>query len=257
MEIQYILCNPTGNITALVETKVPIENQPYIADVLMKKEPSCEQVGYIQEPCEGSDITLRMAGGEFCGNATMSTAAYFCKNKGMADGEKETVKVKVIGTSGLIDVTVERKEGRYFGTIEMPSPSKISFEEFSFEDKTYKYPVVSFTGISHVIIEDNIPIYVPEKAIKIWCDRLKVKGLGLILLNKEKTQIRPLVYVKTPESLVWESSCASGTTAAVAFLSKRDHEYTTYSFKEPGGVLSVEATKDGRFLLTGSVEFDS
>lgn len=255
MQIRYVLCNPTGNITALVDSPVPVENQPMAAEQIMKKEPTCEQVGFILEPVEGSDITLRMAGGEFCGNATMSTAAYYCKKALLNDGESKEVKVKVVGTSGLIPVRVKKEKTTFFCTLEMPKPLKISEELFSFENHNYRYPVVSFTGISHVVIEDNVPVYLPEGAIKLWADKLKVSALGLMLLNRDKSEIRPLVYVNYPESLIWESSCASGTTAVGAYLAKKSDTTSSFSFKEPGGVLKIEKTSDGRFLLTGQVDF--
>lgn len=255
MDINYFLANPTGNITGLVNTKVPVERHAEIADIIMKKEPSCEQVGFLMDSVENSDITLRMAGGEFCGNATMTTAAYYCKSNGMSEGEEKEVKVKVIGTPGLVNVTVKKENGIFFGTISMPKPLKISEELLPFENHNYRYPVVTFAGISHIVIEDNVPVYLPEAAIKVWADRLKVSGLGLMLLNKEKTEIRPLVYVTVSEGMIWESSCASGTTAVGAYLSKKSGKPGKYSFKEPGGVLQIETTEDGRFLLTGRVDF--
>lgn len=255
MDIKYFLCNPTGNITALVETPVEIENQPQVGNAIMEAEISCEQVGFIMSPVEGSDITLRMAGGEFCGNATMSIAAFFCKKNNLSDGESRNVAVKVIGTSGLVNVLVENKGGIHYGTIEMPRPRKISSVKFVFEDHNYWYPVVEFGSISHIIIEDDVPVYMPERCIKMWCDTLRVQGVGLMLLSKEKDYLRPLVYVKNPESLVWESSCASGTTAVGAYFAEKANGPVSMKIKEPGGTLTVEAEPGGVIKLHGKVEF--
>lgn len=255
MEIKYFLADPTGNITGLVESPVSVEHQPEIAEMIMNKEPSCEQVGFIMDPVEGSDITLRMAGGEFCGNATMTIAAYFCSKNDLQDNAERDVNVKVIGTTGIFPVRVKRENEIFYGTIMMPKPISISEKILPFENHNYRYPVVEFTGISHVVIEDNVPVYLPEGAIKLWADRLKVKGIGLMLLNKEKTEIRPLVYVKEPESLVWESSCASGTTAVTAYLSSRPGGPKTFSFKEPGGTLKTSVDENGNIFLTGKVIF--
>lgn len=253
MEVKYILCNPTGNITALVETKIPVEKHPLVAEMIMEKEPTCEQVGFLLPGEEGSDITLRMAGGEFCGNATMSTAAYYVQRTECEEGSITNVKVKVIGTSGLIDVKIEKKGSEYFGTIEMPKPSSIKDVLFTFENHNYKYPVVNFTGISHVIIEDSIPFYMPERCIKMWCDKLKSLGVGLMLLSEDKKSLRPLVYVKNPETLVWESSCASGTTAVGAYFAKKAGKPVKMELSEPGGTLMVETFEDGKIFLTGKV----
>ena len=70
MEIHYVLMNPCGNRTVLVETPVAGKDYKKIATALMKKEPTAEQVGFL-EMGENGNYILKMAGGEFCGNATM------------------------------------------------------------------------------------------------------------------------------------------------------------------------------------------
>ena len=73
----------TTRITILVVSPVPVSDQPDIAEMLMEHEPSCEQVGFISAS-DDSDIRLRMAGGELCGNAAMSTAVLFCSQEGIS-----------------------------------------------------------------------------------------------------------------------------------------------------------------------------
>ncbi len=253
MVIKYTMADPTGNVTALVETEVPIERHSEIAKAVMEKEISCEQVGFILPSQEGSDITLRMAGGEFCGNATMSAAAFFCRSNSIEN--IRTVKVKAVGTPGLIEVKIEKREGYYTGTIEMPVPRRLFNQKFVFEGHNYYYPVVEFDGISHIIIEDDIPVYMPEACIKMWCDSLHVKCLGIMIIDRDKSGLRPLVYVKNPETLVWESSCASGTTAVGAFFSQKAGRPVRMELKEPGGKLIVETFADNTIELTGSIVF--
>ena len=65
INVNYRIFNPTGNITALVDSFVIELNQPTIAKEILDMEPSCEQVGFVSDGIEGADITLRMAGGEF------------------------------------------------------------------------------------------------------------------------------------------------------------------------------------------------
>lgn len=253
--LKYRLFDPTGNVTALVESFVEIENQPQVAEYILSKEPSCEQVGYLYAGMDGSHITLRMAGGEFCGNATMSTAVYYASHLNMEDGNEVVINVKVIGTEGLIAVTVRYEDGNYYGTIKMPKVLKISEEILPFEGHVYKYPVVTFSGISHIVVEENIPIYMAEAAIKVWLDRLKVKGLGLMLVDKEYTKLTPLVYVINPDTLCWESSCASGTTAVGAYYQHIKGGDIELTLKEPGGKLKVKATQSGDIYLSGIVRF--
>ena len=71
--------DPTGNITALVESSAEVSRQPFIADLIMQKHPEVEQVGFVEF---GEQVKLRMAGGEFCGNASMCAAALYLSRKG-------------------------------------------------------------------------------------------------------------------------------------------------------------------------------
>ena len=77
MELDYVLMDPTGNVTALVRTPAPAERQPELARILMDAEPSAEQAGFLSSGGDGADVALRMAGGEFCGNAAMCAGALF------------------------------------------------------------------------------------------------------------------------------------------------------------------------------------
>ncbi|MCR5829626.1 MAG: hypothetical protein K6F93_04650, partial [Lachnospiraceae bacterium] len=166
MILKYYVLDPTGNITILAEGNVPAEERGAVAAKLMEKEPAAEQVGFISygqarvdrtdaghaagEENRGAghaDITLQMAGGEFCGNATMSAAVLAvhlgkvrdesaanreekgtCANreeKGIcADGENSyNVNVLASGAEGIRRVHVEAKEdGSYMGTVDMPEP---------------------------------------------------------------------------------------------------------------------------------------
>ena len=48
--LQYSIFDPTGNITALVESPVPVERQPAVAAALMARHPEVEQVGFVRFP---------------------------------------------------------------------------------------------------------------------------------------------------------------------------------------------------------------
>ncbi|MBO5556880.1 MAG: hypothetical protein J5927_06815, partial [Oscillospiraceae bacterium] len=74
--LQYTILDPTGNITALVESPVAVARQSAVAADLMARHPTVEQVGFVRfAPAAGEkdavQAALRMAGGEFCGNASM------------------------------------------------------------------------------------------------------------------------------------------------------------------------------------------
>ena len=102
-KITYTLFNPTGNITLLAETPVPTASQPLVAAELMALEPETEQAGFVAFDSDAA--FLRMAGGEFCGNAAMSAAALYLERSGKTEG---TVPVHVSGTKEAVAVKKKR-----------------------------------------------------------------------------------------------------------------------------------------------------
>lgn len=116
-EIKYCIFDPTGNITALVETEVRAADRTPVASAIMAAHPEVEQAGFVvfndaaRTAADAPDaaVSLMMAGGEFCGNATMCAAALYAERRGMpADG---AVKVKVSGAEAPLTVQLEEIKG--------------------------------------------------------------------------------------------------------------------------------------------------
>lgn len=267
--IEYVVINPSGNITILVMSDVEDEEEYYfVAKKLLELEPAAEQVGFLQYDDE-SDIILSMAGGEFCGNATMSAAVYYGILHGLSDGN---VVVKSSGADELVNVHI-KKINEWEGTVEMPKPLEISEVDFGNDEK---FPVVFFKGIAHVIIDNNCgarphdefetKLY-SEKKIKEWCEFLGVPAIGIMLCdniddikkiqNFDITEVNmtPLVYVKSIDTLYWESSCASGTTAIGAYIANVMNSNGKINVRQPSGtILSIDKIVDGKLLLAGKVK---
>lgn len=275
--IEYEYIDPTGNITVLVITPVDIKSQPEIADMIMKIEPTCEQVGFVGIS-DKADTKLRMAAGEFCGNATMSAAALYCDSRGICVGDFEPVSVESSGCEDPVSVNITRKadDGThhvYAGEVDMPLPKRIRMCDFTFRGTGYQLPVVEFEGISHIIMSKDRSLPSPEdgeEAVRIWCDELACDALGIMIINSEsisdaacadsginaEIDMSPLVYVKKLGSLFWENSCASGTTAVGAYYASRyKGSVVSLTAHEPGGVLSVHSRDDGHLILSGTVCF--
>ena len=260
--IDYYLMDPTGNITILVVSPVPVSDQPDIADMLMKYEPECEQVGFISDS-DGSDIRLRMAGGEFCGNATMSAAALFCCRAGSAAGKETSVTVEASGCDVPISVDITRTEyteGRYIfrGFVNMPEHKGISRHELTYKDRVYSLPVVDMGGILHIVVTEPLALSdeETEEAIKKWCQDLGTEALGIMQIytvSADTMDLRPLVYVPDAGTCYWESSCASGTAAAGIYLADKGTIITQLHFREPAGELTITEEK-GHMVLGGTVE---
>jgi diaminopimelate epimerase len=258
--IDYIIFDPSKNITALVISKVDVSTYKDISKKIMDKEPLVEQVGFLTFDGE-SDISLRMAGGEFCGNATMCAAVYHVMKNELPSAN---VKVKVFGTDGLIDVEIKKiGDSEWEGIVKMPKPLEIKDVTFP-NGKTL--PVVSFEGISHVIIIDdvsnqsNFTKEEAESVIKEWCDFLNVPAFGMMHYDLKNSNLVPLVYVKSIDTLFWENSCSSGTTAIGTWLFKKelDKKRKSVEIKQPSkSILTISNDENGNIYLKGKVKEDN
>lgn len=226
----YILANPSGNITALVESPVPDDKRRLTAAAIMAAEPSAEQLGFLSPGKNGADISLYMAGGEFCGNACLSAAAWLLRLRGE---DRALVKVDISGAESAVAVEIERKtEGVYAGYVNMPLPLSIERKE--------GVTLVNFPGISHAVLDAPISKAEAEAMIIPLCENLGVEALGLMLFDRESSRLRPLVYVPGAGSLFWETSCASGSAAVAAALAEREGHSLSLSLSQPGGTLSID-----------------
>lgn len=261
MDFDYILADPTGNITVLVTTPYTEDTRSTIIRESFEREPSCEQVGFIM-PVSDDVIRVEMMGHEFCGNAALSAAAWHAHSHGLGAGDETMVTVDSSGVEGLLDVRILRLEDRYGkpafeGTVSMPVPSVSSFRG---------YPLVQFSGISHIIAPaGDFTDDQAEEQVRLFADELGVPALGLILCpefdslvsgspDSAQLNIHPLVYVPSSQTLFWEQGCATGSTAVGWYRSSLDDSFTHTAIKQPGGIIRVDVT-DGQPYLTGSVVF--
>jgi diaminopimelate epimerase len=244
--IDYVLMDPTGNITILAETPAVPADQPAIAARLMAAEPSAEQVGFLSAG-PGGGTALRMAGGEFCGNAAMSAAALYAEREGLSHSR---IRVCFAGMKEPAEVEITALPDGWQGTVSMPRPLSVAEEAFPGGGIR---PVVRFDGISHVILESDQDPAELEALAPLWCRHLGAEAVGLMLLDTAEERLTPLVYVPAAGTLCWENSCASGTSAAGAYLARKAGRPVTLSLRQPGGSLEVSASPDGALYLTGTV----
>ena len=290
-EIEYCIFDPTGNITALVESAVPVDAQPMVAAEIMAAEPAVEQVGFVtcadeaDASGEGVPVSLRMAGGEFCGNATLCAAALYMLRKGPL-GSAE-VRVKVSGAREPLAVRLEQTgEAAFTGAVNMP-PAK-AIEELKISNRTLldesalRLPVVRMGGIDHIIIEPDSGFLglkddreLAESLIRGWCAALDSDCLGMMFLGESsgdfsdeagqpagtlngpalsRRTLTPLVYVPGADTMFWENSCASGSAAAGIYLAAQAGTAVDVTFDEPAGRLRVESDPLAKkTVLHGSV----
>ena len=249
----YYYADPTGNITLLAPLPPDIADTGREALKLMALEPAAEQVGFLGGSGPGYDISLQMAGGEFCGNAALSAAAVFCMNSCRGNYAEDTVRVSVSGAAEPVPVMIRQTGSNIFsGTVSMPVPLDISTSEFRCDGKDFSLPVVRFEGITHLLSFRPLPKQTAEKIVKEQCAAVQADALGLMQIDPDAGTLLPFVYVPKSGTLFWEGSCASGTAAAGSWL-RKNRGQGKWEFTEPAGSLIIEAPADGRLLLTGSV----
>ena len=196
---------------------------------------------------------LRMAGGEFCGNATMCAAALYLL-RSRTDGRPHTtglaeVRLRVSGAARPVEVRLQEiSSGCYSAGVHMPASLDILTKEFTFGKIQSALPVVRMEGISHIVIESDSAFYsllqdrvAAEEAVRLWCESLNAEGLGLMFLDTAASALTPLVFIPGSATVFWENSCASGTAAAGMFLAKKAGRRVKAAFTEPGGELRVES----------------
>lgn len=252
--MNYIVADPTKNITVLITDNVPQEGRKAVVEQAFEKEPTCEQVGFVSRIGEDV-IKLDMMGGEFCGNATISAAAYLAQQNGLDAGKDAAITVDASGTDEPVRVAIRCIEpGKYIGTLEMTMP-ELEYYDYSVGEQTEGLPLVKLDGISHLIL-DGLDLYRDEmeQSIRGLCDEIAVPALGMLKYTEREdgVAIEPLVYVEGSGTLVWENGCASGSLASAYYKHIKDGD-SVVAVKQPGGVIRIEF-KDERVFLTGGVQ---
>lgn len=184
--IKYKIFDPTKNITILVESDINVKDQPDIAKALMEIHPNVEQVGFVSFD-ENKNVELRMAGGEFCGNATMCAGVYAVMND-ESYNNKFANFTKTIYVDALIKyVEVDIKcidESKFIGAVNMPRAKEI--KNITFPDGE-TYDVVYLQGISHIIIDiknfGDKNLYINTKNINPKNYNLKQSTIGILNNN--------------------------------------------------------------------------
>ena len=253
--IRYHVFDPTGNLTALVESPVPVSEQKAVADTIMALRPSVEQVGFLTPPGPNSPGALRMAGGEFCGNASMSAAACFAL-EGWYGANAGPVFLTVSGADAPVEVRLSREEDRSSpAAVKMPPARCVETRPLTCDGLSDELGVVTLPGISHIVIPEGSPFHAlldeprrAERVVRALCASLKADCLGLMFLSGEGEErtLTPLVFVPGSGTLFWESSCASGSAAVGLYLAAERGGRVCLSLRQRGGTLRVDS--DG---LTG------
>ncbi len=242
MRLSIFRADPAGNITLFVRTAVAAQERPAAAMRLMERF-DAEQVAFVLPAPEGTDGAIEMMGGEFCGNAARAYGAYLSAATG-----KTALSLRVSGCEGLVAVEVEER----CATAQMPLPREVR----AFASGT----LVDLGGIVHFVTQAA-----PSKEFFADIERkilqkTGAEAYGVIFLDHEAGTITPLVKVVSTNTLVWESSCGSGTLAAAAAESfgTEDGAFER-AYVQPAGTISARILYAGgaieRAFIGGEVSF--
>ncbi|MBR5961758.1 MAG: hypothetical protein IKZ98_12295 [Clostridia bacterium] len=241
---RYVKLDPTGNTTCLVLDPAENGDEKKLTRELLKE---CEQVAYLEEPSlPGAVAAIRLMGGEFCGNAAMAAGAWLVRDE-LAAGSEMSFLMQVSGAPEPVSCRVRRTGDGFEGTVEMPPIKEIREESIG----GLPFTLVRMDGIVHLIREgDALGKEDAEQLLKQAAAGLEDDAVGLLQWNRDAQYMRPLVYVRGSESLVWENGCGSGSAAVGAAEALRaGNGIQVTQVKQPGGVISVSAeAQDGNIL---------
>lgn len=229
--IHYV--DPAGNMTAIVRGEFGNEKRVELAKQILQQE-KAEQVGFEVPPVNGGDCRLEMMGGEFCGNAVRAFA--YLKASEQHSGGRHAVKVEISGAANPVMANVDLSAGLAF--VQMPKP--LGVEEVLVKDTMR--PVVHMEGIDHVIMEGVDADEELRRMLFAAMGKWQPNACGILFLKGD--EMTPVVYVRSTESLIWESSCGSGSVACAWYLAastgmlNQDGIYKL-KFTEPGGVVEA------------------
>ncbi|MDR0598828.1 MAG: hypothetical protein LBG84_01920 [Treponema sp.] len=263
---ELVLADPAKNITLLVLTPVPAEDRAAVA-VKLLAHPSlrAEQAGFAVPPHSKNALgRLEMMGGEFCGNAARSFGLYMARAAGLRNrrgspGQAQRVLVECSGAENPVPVRVNLETG--WAEAEIPPP--LYTRSLAWEGRVL--PVCVFPGITHLIAPGIEP---GEKTFFALKRAVEAAGppagespdaLGVLFLETPEdpggeAAMTPAVYVYKTGSLVFESSCGSGS-AAVGIWKSRDlaDGEARYRVRQRGGTIEVRVVKRGGLVETAAI----
>ncbi|HBP38219.1 MAG TPA: hypothetical protein DD640_05675 [Clostridiales bacterium] len=242
MKLKIVRADPAGNITLLVTGKVPPEQYGSTAKKLLELTSlGGEQVGFITTPVRGGAIRLQMMGGEFCGNALRSAGYYCAAVQGICGQADIPVEISGCDRSLMVSVDTRKNEAR----AEMPLPLGIGRVSVN----GLELDTVVFNGIVHAIMPGTEPDAELARTIAAsLLQKYPVAAAGALFIDLPNLMMQPAVYVRDTDTLVFENSCASGSSAVAALLSRdRPNGQYDYEICQLGGLIRATAvTADGR-----------
>ncbi len=223
-----------------------------VARALGPDELDCEQAGYV----DLERRELRMAGGEFCVNATRALGALLAMDAGRRGTVVRRCTVRVSGWPGEVELSMTDlsagagKAGWHVTAgLELPDCPVLGLAG--------GFSLVRLPGISHLLAGPGelptCPVKARTRALLEKYGLMEEAAAGVIWWRRvtDGLAIRPVVRVRDVDTLYEETSCGSGSLA-LALLVRGQGREDGCDIVQPGGdVLRVDFADSGRRVLVG------
>jgi diaminopimelate epimerase len=181
-----------------------------------------------------------MMGGEFCGNAARSFGLYAARRTGLSGTVELEIEISGMDRPVGVRVDVER------GLAEAAMPPALGQRTLDYQGRTL--PVYLFQGIAHVIAPGIEPSEPAFQTIRSLFEADPENGLpdalGVMFWDESRRFMTPAVYVRGTDTLVFESSCGSGSAALGLHLTRgMDQGEELLELRQPGGIIEVRVEK--------------
>ncbi|MFC6650756.1 diaminopimelate epimerase [Paenibacillus rhizoplanae] len=254
-EISFVKVSPTQNMTILVRSSHEEDEYAPIALKMMSYDNVyAEQVGFIKESrLPDADAALRMAGGEFCGNACMALAVLMAHQQ-TSTSDSRSVKLEASGTDQLIQCMVTNTNEGYCCKVMMPAPRSIEAKIFKYDGNQFMVGLIQYSDFLHVVLEVERFTKPVKKMAQSLAKLLEITSthqlIGILLYKPSSGELLPLIHIPVLDSMVWERGCGSGTASIGAYMAWKNKTPFEGAILQPGGLIKVSADLD-KSELTG------
>ena len=219
-KFEYKILNPGGNKTALViGNDYSNYEKKIINDIILKENKDVEQVGFLSN----TENKLEMAGGEFCVNATRCAIwKYLNNNYGK-------MNIKVSGYKEEIEGGINEKGDVY---------AKIKIDKKNTDIITIKekFNYINLDGILLAVMNEDDSKTKLKNLMKTFDKSKDAVGIILLETNGKKFKIYPIIWVKTIDTLYYETACGSGSLA-VAIYENYIRNIKNFEIIQPSGYI--------------------
>lgn len=247
MQVHFVKASPCRNTTVFMEGDIPRSAYSGLGRLSMDADYlAAEQAGFLVKPKNSSSVLrLEMAGGEFCGNATLALGA-LAVQRGLA-GTGGTFAVECSGASMPLTCCVTKsRDGHYEVSAEMPLTAKVRPFMLEAGGKSIAGGLVELPGIAHFCTEAKLSEEMYDALMDVLEKSCENDAFGIIAYENtdaSEYRIRPYVSVPSEGSRFFEQACGSGSLSLGLWL-KQQGLGSRIKVLQPGGVLAVDVCRD-------------